>query len=439
MIWRPKIAFSFGIMVFSLGVTHALAQPAGLLTPRQLLGEVRKIERKVRKLRRLRARGRYRKAVLSGAELQKVIEQAALREHPDAELANQQAVWKRLGLLPAAADYKKILSGLSQASSSMAYYDHHSRKLYLHSGARLPAHGPSLAKEVCHALLDQRFRSKKLVAPIKENRDRQLARRALIEGDCAGVMLAYILAPKKGLGALPGGLGKVLRQAAGRQQGSKLGAAPLLVRETLLFPLVRGLQFIQRIRARHPWGVVNKIYRRPPRSTEQVLHPRKYWRKENPARIRPGELPSLADYTKVKKDVLGELILSIYLRQGVSEDGARRAAGGWGGDLLVTYRAASPDAALALVQMTTWDSEADALEFANAQRHVLLARKMKSGSGATGNLWTYSESDSSQWSVQLLGRHVLTLGGFPPGIREKLQLEVWKKWRIRGRRVRTRK
>ncbi len=423
-------------MVFSTAAPRAAAQTTKTPALRQLLKDIRKIERKVRKLRGLRPRGRYRKTVQPGPELQKVALDALDREHPDDQLAAEQAVWQRLGLLPAGADYKKILAGLGLPGGAMAYYDHRSRRLHVHKASRLPAQGPALAREVCHALQDQRFRVKRLMRPVKDNRDRQLARRALVGGDCAGVMLEYLLAPTgKDLGTLSGDVGAMLRRSAVKPTG-KLAAAPPLVRETLLFPLIHGLLFVQKVRARHPWSVVNKIYRRPPRSTEQVLHPRKYWRRERPVRVRTRKLPTLADFTVVRKDVLGELILRVYLGQGVSEQGARRAAAGWGGDQLVVYRPPTPGLALGLVHLTTWDSEADALEFANAQRHVLLARKLKPVAGAQKDQWVYNESDTSQWSVQLFRRHVLTLGGFAPAIREKLQAEVWERWRVRGRRVR---
>lgn len=419
-------------MVFSGASSPAPAQPVTPLAAKQLLKEVRKIERKVRRLRGLKAQ-HYRKAIVSGAELQKLILQGLAREHPDAELSTEQAVWKRLGLLPPGADYKKLLMAAGRASEAVAHYDHRARKLYVHDGARLPAHGPVLAKEICHALQDRRFRVKRMVAPIKDDRDRQLARRSLVEGDCARVMVAYMLAPKKDLGDVSGDLGRELRKTA----AGKPDAAPLLVRETQLFPIVEGLRFIQRVRARHPWRVVNSIYRRPPRSTEQVLHPRKYWRRERPAHLRTAKLPALADLQEVHRGVLGELILSLYLRQGVPAAGARRAAAGWGGDRLLAYGQDPAGKTLGLVHLTTWDSEADALEFANAQRHVMLARKFKLVAGAAKDLWVYTEGGgSSQWSVQLIKRHVLTLGGFSPEIRQKLQQEVWEKWRIRGQRVR---
>ena len=421
-------------MVISCGIPPAESQPVAPLNARQLLHQIRNVERKVRKLRRLPAR-RYNKAVVTGAELQKIIQQAAARQRPDAELALEQAVWQRLGLLPPGADYKKALARLSRADSAVAYYDHHKRRLYLRDDARLPDHGPALAKEVCHALQDQRFRVKRLVSPITNDRDRQLAGRALVEGDCAGVMLEYMLAPQKDLGSFSGDLGRVLRAAASGQ-GSKLGAVPLLVRETSLFPLVHGLQFVQRVRARHPWGVVDKLYRRPPLSTEQVLHPRKYWRGEKPSRVRAAALPALADHKQVHAGVLGELLLSLLLRQGVSADSARRAAAGWGGDLLVAYQPATAGAPPGLVHMTAWDSEADAVEFANAMRHVLAARKMKEAAGASEGLWVHLEGASARWSVQLFKRHVLVLGGFSSEKQTALQQEVWQRWRVGGRRVR---
>ena len=456
MLRCRNTAFIAGITVLSFGLTDVEAQPADAGAVRALLKEVRKIERAVHRLRRLSA-APLRKAAVPVARLRLVMQRALARQYPPERVAAEEAALKRLGLMPQATSLQKELSALGQASGAVAYYDPRTRKLHVLDSARPSEHGAALAKEVCHAQQDRRFRIRRYLTPIKHDRDRTLARRALVGGDCAAVMLAYSLAPaKRNLRSLSGDFARLLRQRALHPDSGWLKDAPPLLREAALFPAVSGLLFVQRVRVRHPWGVVNRLYSRPPRTTEQVLHPRKYWRRERPVRVTARKLPSLADRKLVTRDVLGELVLSVYLRQGLSEAAARRAAEGWGGDTLVVYGARSAERGarngkqgtahgaqgagsgpVELVHLTTWDSEADALEFANAQRHVLLARKMKAA-GTTGNVWTFTEGPTSQWSVQLFDRHVLLLGGFAPELRQKLQTEVWEHWRIRGRRVRPR-
>ncbi len=420
-------------MALSIGGSGAAGQTPD--STRALLKGVRKIERKIHRLRLLSA-ARLRKAVVPGARLRAVMQQGLARQYPPERVASEEAALKRLGLLPAAASLQKELAALGQASGAVAYFDPRGRRLYLQDSASPADHGAALAKEVCHAQQDRRFRIRRFLTPIKHDRDRSLARRALVGGDCAAVMLAYSLAPsRRDLKSVSRDFARLLRKRALHPDSGWLKDAPPLIREAALFPAVHGLLFVQRVRVRHPWGVVNRLYSRPPRSTEQVLHPRKYWRRERPVRVTARKLPSLADRALVTRDVLGELVLSVYLRQGLSEAGARRAAEGWGGDTLVLFQPPAAGAAAELIHLTTWDSEADAVEFANAQRHVLRARTFKAA-GNQGNVWTFSESATSQWSVQRFQRHVLLLGGFAPELREKLQTEVWERWRIRGRRVR---
>ena len=112
-----------------------------------------------------------------------------------------------------------------------------------------------------------------------------------------------------------------------------------------------------------------EAWRRPPDSTEQVLHPEKF------ANAERGELFEVSDirgveqagYRRIAEDTLGELELSVYLGQSSPTGTNEAAAAGWGGDQLVVYRRAD---ATAVVWWTTWDSEADAVEAYRAAQRV---------------------------------------------------------------------
>jgi hypothetical protein len=409
--------------------------------PAQLLKEALAIERKTAKLRGLRVRRPIAKGIQTRAEILRRVEQKLAREYTDAEVRAEAAVLQRLGLLPAGTDYKAAVLALLKDQVA-GYYDPVERKLHLADWIPLSLQGPALAHEICHALQDQHFALKKLIKPLKENTDRQLAQAALVEGDCTGVMVEYTLAPQGlDLGDLGGPTGKTLKDALAAGSSPKLKSTPRYLRETLLFPYLSGLALIQKVRALHPWSTVSAMFKRPPESTEQVLHPEKYWSNERPVAIKWRPLPSLAEYEKLRIDVLGEFQLSIYLGLGVEDAVAARAAEGWAGDLLLALRKkGEADAAPPLlVHLTSWDSAADALEFANAQRHVLAARKLKPIAAAADEapgIHRYLEARGGlEWSVQLTGEQVLILHGVPAPLRAALAREVWQLWRVGGKRV----
>lgn len=412
------------------------AEPAPIPRAEDLLKDAGKIVRRTAQLRGLRVRRKIKMGLLSRAELLQRIEQKIDRAYGAAQITGEAGMLKRLGLLPEALDYRKAVLALHKDQVA-GYYDPGAHRLHLANWVPMTVQEPALAHEICHALQDQHFRLARLTRPIKDNSDAQLARMALVEGDCTGVMLEYMLRDKGlDLSGMPVGVVELARKALVDSGSATFRAAPAILRETLLFPYVYGLGFMRVLRTRRPWHVVNRMYRRPPRSTEQMIHYRKYWARERPVRVSAADPDVLSGYSAVKRDVLGEFQLSVYLGLGVSGAVASRAAAGWGGDRLVAYgRKGEPGLPL-LVHLTTWDSRADALEFANAQRHVFVARKLRElAADPAGRSWSCGDRAGARWLVQLHGRHVLVLHGVPARLLSELQQQVWSGWRVGGRRI----
>ena len=85
------------------------------------------------------------------------------------------------------------------------------------------------------------------------------------------------------------------------------------------------------------WDGVNALLARPPRSTEQVLHPEKYFVKpENPIRVQIGALaPYLrGEWQLAEEATLGEFTIRILAERFVDRAGATAIAAGWDGDRL---------------------------------------------------------------------------------------------------------
>jgi hypothetical protein len=147
-----------------------------------------------------------------------------------------------------------------------------------------------------------------------------------------------------------------------------LQRTPAFLQELLLYPYTAGLSYVQAAQLRGGWEGVNDLYRRMPESTEQILHPQKYAAKEAPIQVAlPDDLASQlgTGWSVPLEDTFGELQLGAWLRvAGVAPSAATAAAAGWGGDRLAVVE--GPSGAWGVVIDTTWDTAADASEFADA-------------------------------------------------------------------------
>src|SRR5262249_4618166 len=144
-----------------------------------------------------------------------------------------------------------------------------------------------------------------------------------------------------------------------------------IVRAELAIQYDEGTAFVARAYRAGGFPAVDRVHRDPPTSTEQILHPERYYReRDRPAVITIGGTQGLerAGWVTVLEDTFGELDVDILLRQRLDEAVAAAAARGWGGDRL---RVLEHDGALVIVWMTAWDSAGDATEFTAAVRTAL--------------------------------------------------------------------
>jgi hypothetical protein len=148
---------------------------------------------------------------------------------------------------------------------------------------------------------------------------------------------------------------------------------PPFMIELTLCRYIDGMAFIREVQKRG-WSEVAKLYGEyPPVSTEQILHPEKWFAREEPARIAwpPFDAdPLFADWQLLLEDKLGERQWQVVFRaQGLSSLGPSAAAG-WNGDRYAVFRHKKSGSMLMLV-FTSWDSPEDASEFADAYGRLL--------------------------------------------------------------------
>jgi len=131
--------------------------------------------------------------------------------------------------------------------------------------------------------------------------------------------------------------------------------------------------FIHQLYRQGGWKKVNQLYSDLPQSTEQLLHPEKFLQeRDDPIEVRLPPIPHLGEKWRfIWANTLGELGLSILLREFLSIDEARLASEGWDGDQIRVYEKWRDGAGTLSVGMTIWDSEKDAKEFFSAYVHLI--------------------------------------------------------------------
>jgi hypothetical protein len=342
----------------------------------------------------------------------------------------------RWGMIPLASDYEKLLVDLLTEQIA-GYYDPDTKRLTISKSAGGDADWAEmvLAHEIDHGLQDQNFDLKKFEDVPETEGDASLARRALVEGDGIALMLEVMLDRKKTPvpWSNPHVADAIEKSMSVPGDGDALDKAPLAIREAMIFPYRAGFTFVAALRRRQPWSAVDAAFARPPASSEQIMHPERYLADDQPVPIAIDQPGALRGFTPAHSTVWGEFGFSLFLRShGVDPATATTAAAGWGGDraiVLVRDSDKRPEKAVGIARLD-WDSEADAIEaaeaVAHAVEHAVVGRPLDQGKAKTR--W-FALDGTVSW-VERKGPSLVIVMGAPVWAADALAAEVWKAARI---------
>jgi hypothetical protein len=335
-----------------------------------LAREVPKVARRVEVLRNLRFKHIPKPRTVSAKQAEAEGLGEIDRSYPPTRRRADEEVLKLLGLIPPKADLRKI-SGAIYGEQVAGYYDPRHKRLSVVRGASGLSGEIVLAHELTHALEDQRF---DIPEPSAGTDDGSTASQAIAEGTATALMLDYgrrYIGSGDALAQALGGLGD-----ASKKPETKL---PRYVQNSLEFPYFGGLSFVEALRQRAGggWRLVNQaLAKRPPASTEQVLHPEKWVARERPLpvslRAAAGALPP--GFKRIDRGELGEYDTREILSEALDAAAAGRAAAGWGGGRYALWQGAAPHTGCAapcrrrdaFVISWRWDTARDAREFSRA-------------------------------------------------------------------------
>ncbi|HEV7890886.1 MAG TPA: hypothetical protein VGP08_09615 [Pyrinomonadaceae bacterium] len=284
------------------------------------------------------------------------------------------------GMLPEGTDLASLAVSFTAATAGATYSPLDKQIILVSNDQKSFRDTGLLTHELVHALQDQHFDLLKLMLSRPFSFDREEAAFALVEGDAVSVERRSQLGDAWARMSLE----DVARDEDARFSVYRKGIGaffPPLLTETFIFRYRDGLRFVETLRRSRPPAVgVDDAFRRPPASSEQVLHPEKYLANEQPREVEL-DFEGFADegWKLTATTPLGEVGVRGLLMSGVSGDDAKRAAAGWGGDRAFLFE--REGRAPLFVWRTAWDKTTDAQEFFRAYNTLLGQRATEQGAG----------------------------------------------------------
>ena len=336
-------------------------------------------------------------------------------ELPESELTGMERAYKAFGLSPASMDLRKFMLELLTEQVA-GYYDPKAKTLYVVEGGDEAVTGITISHELVHALQDQHFNLDSL-QQARDDNDRLTTGQAVVEGQATLEQLGAMIGSDNAITSLPGGWDRV-RQMIRESQASMpvFASAPTIIQETLIFPYLTGAEFMRRFKQEAPG---QSPYSRMPTSTEQMLHPERYFEsRDEPTTVG---LPAPSSGTVAYQNNLGEFETRILMYEYLKEQAsAVRAAAGWDGDRYMLINTARGDA---IAWVTVWDTSIDAAEFFDLLDASMIKRHggriVPGGSGTTRSYGASGRRIFLQIS-DINGRPVILYVDAPAGVNPRL-------------------
>src|SRR5579862_50641 len=294
--------------------------------------QVAKIESGIQNVRQLRFKQAVPLDVKTPDQAEAMMEADLMRDYTDNQLEADAVAGALTGLYPAGMDLKT--QSLKLLKSQVAgFYDPRGKEMVLVEGGadlgiwnsaaqfmiqRDVAGEMLLAHELTHALQDQNFDLATRLDEVKNDDDRALALKSVAEGDATIAGFAY--AAGRMDESTPDALADSLKNLP-QALAAEAPDTPQGLSAPLLFQYSDGVRFVGEAYRRGGWSAVDALYRNPPQSSHQILHPALYFDGGAPQpRIElAGYERIMSGWKKADDDSYGELLIRVILERNLGK------------------------------------------------------------------------------------------------------------------------
>jgi len=328
------------------------------------------------------------------------------------EIRAEELALKKLGLVPQNFDLAKNTVDL-MTEQAAAFYDYRKKKLFLMDAANGSSGDQDtvLAHELAHALADQHFNLNKYLHRSKTD-DSSLARMAVMEGQATWLMYE-VQAQKTGQSLVTSpSIVEAMSQTpeSGNSQFPVLSKAPLYMRESLLFPYMKGLKFQQAVVLKMGKAGFTEVFQNPPVNSQEILHPEMYMSR---TASKPPAMPAIqsrSSYRVLTGGSIGEFDHSVLIEQYTGRTEAAALSPHWRGGAFELLREKKKKYTV-LLYASQWEDAGSARQMFDAYRRVLkgkwktLLPKKESADMLIG------EGDDGYFRLQLDGARLTSVEG----------------------------
>ena len=383
---------------------------------RQLCGEANRIARELTSISGMELKHPVPCDFISKDQINAFLKKRVKEVAKPEEIRAEELTLKRFGLVPEDFDLAKNTVDLLTEQAA-AFYDYDKKKLFITETTSSESQEPVLAHELSHALADQTYNLRRFVKQGRKSDDGSTARLAIMEGQATWLMSEY-LARKSGQSlkdspALVTMMSNMSDSGAG--QYPVFESAPLYLRRSLIFPYTKGMLFQNAVFQRDGKEAFGEVFRKPAVSTQQIIHPEKYFEG-----VKPAE-PALPDahlphgYKGLVGGTFGEMEHDILLEQYAGKETARDLAPHWRGSTF-ELRENKKAGRVVLLYAAEWDSVDAARRYFAAYRGVLEKKWHKFAVTSEAADALSGTGDSGGFELRLKGAIVTSVEGLEPAI-----------------------
>lgn len=331
---------------------------------------------------------------------------------PD-EIRLEELALKKLGFAPPEFDLRQTTIDL-MAEQAAAFYDYRKKQIVLLEGSGAGMmQDLALVHELAHALADQHFQLEKFIKKGQASDDGSLARMAVMEGQAIWLMGEY-MAKKTGQSLLQSeAVVNMMASMAGSGAGASgfpvLQRVPLYMRESLMFPYSQGLMFQHKVLAKLGKEGFKEVFRRAPQSTQEILHPEKYFEKLTPLAAQFPPFLKEKEWKKLTEGSVGEFDHKILLKQ--YSPSMELVAEQWRGAHYQLWEDRKDAKRVALVYSSQWADAKAAADFFAAYKDMLTKKWKKTVFSAEKPNLLAGASEDGSFTTRLEGSRVLSIEG----------------------------